>query len=116
MLARQYYDGLKAPRKQFFSFSNTAHSPLYEHPATFHRLLSLKIFFWDLGQVSSIQKVLFLLVAGGLTLLIAWVNKRWGTATTTTTTDIEENSAAPDASHAPVSVSGEESPAEERGR
>ncbi|WP_224995290.1 DUF2339 domain-containing protein [Cesiribacter sp. SM1] len=39
---------------------------------------SIKIFFWDLSQASSIQKVVFLLVAGGLTLLIAWVNKRWG--------------------------------------
>ena len=38
------------------------------------------IFFWDLSQASSLQKVVFLLIAGALTLLIAWVNKRWGTA------------------------------------
>ncbi len=39
VLARQYFDKVKAPRKQFFSFTNTAHSPLYEHPETFHQLL-----------------------------------------------------------------------------
>jgi uncharacterized membrane protein len=44
---------------------------------------SIKIFFWDLSQATSIQKVVFLLIAGGLTLLIAWVNKRWSTAQAT---------------------------------
>lgn len=39
VLARQYFEKVKAPHKRFFSFSNTAHSPLYEHPKTFHRLL-----------------------------------------------------------------------------
>jgi pimeloyl-ACP methyl ester carboxylesterase len=39
VLARQYFQQLKAPRKKLFTFSNTAHSPIYEHPQTFHRLL-----------------------------------------------------------------------------
>jgi pimeloyl-ACP methyl ester carboxylesterase len=38
-LARQYYEQLQAPRKQFFTFPNTAHSPNYEQPQQFIRLL-----------------------------------------------------------------------------
>lgn len=31
-LSRQYFDRIIAPRKQFFSFKNSAHSPIFEEP------------------------------------------------------------------------------------
>ena len=31
-LAREYFDGLKAPVKGFYRFDHSAHSPLFEEP------------------------------------------------------------------------------------
>ena len=70
---------------------------------------SFKIFFWDLSQASSIQKVVFLLIAGGLTLLIAWVNKRWVTEPAATNQELS--------AEAPKQVmTAEGAPEEEGGR
>lgn len=38
-LARQYFAGLKAPKKQLFEFVHSGHAPNWEEPALFHRRL-----------------------------------------------------------------------------
>jgi pimeloyl-ACP methyl ester carboxylesterase len=42
-LAKAYFDSLKAPVKGFYTFGNSAHSPLFEEPDT-----ALKIFLKDI--------------------------------------------------------------------
>ncbi|UHG94264.1 alpha/beta fold hydrolase [Spirosoma oryzicola] len=37
--ARRYFDQVRSPRKRLFSFSNSAHSPIFEEPEHFHRCL-----------------------------------------------------------------------------
>jgi pimeloyl-ACP methyl ester carboxylesterase len=32
-LSKQYFDKIKAPKKQFFSYKNSAHSPIFEEPS-----------------------------------------------------------------------------------
>lgn len=39
VVAREFYDQLKAPAKGFYTFENSAHSPLYEEPEKFNRIL-----------------------------------------------------------------------------
>jgi pimeloyl-ACP methyl ester carboxylesterase len=39
IVAREYFDSLKAPVKQFFSFENSAHSPIFEEPEKFEKIL-----------------------------------------------------------------------------
>ena len=38
-VAREYFDSLRAPEKQFFSFENSAHSPNFEEPERFDSLV-----------------------------------------------------------------------------
>lgn len=38
-VAREYFDSLQAPVKQFYSFENSAHSPVFEEPAKFEEVL-----------------------------------------------------------------------------
>lgn len=35
VVAKQYYDHLRAPRKAFFTFTHSAHGPIFEEPALF---------------------------------------------------------------------------------
>ena len=39
IVAKEFFDRLKAPEKQFYTFSNSAHSPLYENPDKFNQIL-----------------------------------------------------------------------------
>ncbi len=39
VLAREYFDSLRAPEKRFFSFENSAHSPNFEEPAKFDSIV-----------------------------------------------------------------------------
>ena len=39
IVAKEFFDQLKAPEKAFYSFSNSAHSPLYEEPDKFNKIL-----------------------------------------------------------------------------
>jgi pimeloyl-ACP methyl ester carboxylesterase len=38
-IAKEYFDSLKAPLKKFYSFENSAHSPIFEEPEKFNRIL-----------------------------------------------------------------------------
>lgn len=38
-LAKEFYNQLKAPQKEFFSFENSAHSPIMEEPEKFNAIL-----------------------------------------------------------------------------
>lgn len=38
-VAKEYFDSLKAPVKQFFPFENSAHSPIFEEPEKFEEIL-----------------------------------------------------------------------------
>ena len=42
-LAKEFYDQLKAPQKEFFTFENSAHSPMMEEAARFNRIVREKI-------------------------------------------------------------------------
>jgi pimeloyl-ACP methyl ester carboxylesterase len=39
VIAKEYYDSLKAPVKKFYSFKNSAHSPIFEEPEKFENIL-----------------------------------------------------------------------------
>jgi pimeloyl-ACP methyl ester carboxylesterase len=39
IVAREFYEQLKAPRKEFFTFENSAHSPIWEEPERFNQLV-----------------------------------------------------------------------------
>ena len=39
VIAKEYFDSLKAPVKKFFTFENSAHSPIFEEPEKFERIL-----------------------------------------------------------------------------
>jgi len=43
LLAKEFYDQLKAPRKEFFTFENSAHSPLMEEVDKFNTIVVSKI-------------------------------------------------------------------------
>jgi len=38
-VAKEYFDSLKAPVKQFYTFENSAHSPIFEEPEKFETIL-----------------------------------------------------------------------------
>ena len=38
-IAKEYFDSLKAPLKKFYPFENSAHSPIFEEPEKFNRIL-----------------------------------------------------------------------------
>ena len=38
-IAKEYFDSLKAPLKKFYSFENSAHSPIFEEPKKFNGIL-----------------------------------------------------------------------------
>lgn len=38
-VAREYFDSLKAPLKKFYTFENSAHSPIFEEPEKFEMIL-----------------------------------------------------------------------------
>jgi pimeloyl-ACP methyl ester carboxylesterase len=38
-IAKEYFDNLHAPLKKFFSFENSAHSPIFEEPEKFENIL-----------------------------------------------------------------------------
>ena len=38
-LAKEYFDQLKAPTKGFYTFEQSAHSPLFEEPEKMRRIL-----------------------------------------------------------------------------
>ncbi len=42
VLAKRFYDRLKAPQKEYFSFEHSAHSPLMEEPARFDSIVREK--------------------------------------------------------------------------
>lgn len=42
-LSRDYYDKLKAPQKGFYTFENSAHSPIFEEPERFRLILEKDI-------------------------------------------------------------------------
>jgi len=39
LVAKEYFDSLKAPMKKFFTFENSAHSPIFEEPEKFEMIL-----------------------------------------------------------------------------
>ncbi|MBN1387633.1 MAG: alpha/beta hydrolase [Bacteroidales bacterium] len=39
IVAEEFFNRLKAPEKQFYTFSNSAHSPIYEEPDKFNKIL-----------------------------------------------------------------------------
>jgi pimeloyl-ACP methyl ester carboxylesterase len=39
VVAKEYFDSLQAPVKKFFTFENSAHSPIFEEPEKFERIL-----------------------------------------------------------------------------
>ena len=39
IVAKEYFDSLQAPVKKFFTFENSAHSPIFEEPEKFERIL-----------------------------------------------------------------------------
>jgi pimeloyl-ACP methyl ester carboxylesterase len=39
IIAKEYFDSLQAPVKKFFTFENSAHSPIFEEPEKFERIL-----------------------------------------------------------------------------
>jgi pimeloyl-ACP methyl ester carboxylesterase len=39
LIAKEYFDSLAAPLKKFYPFDNSAHSPIFEEPEKFNRLL-----------------------------------------------------------------------------
>jgi pimeloyl-ACP methyl ester carboxylesterase len=39
VIAKEYFDSLQAPVKKFYSFENSAHSPIFEEPEKFDRIL-----------------------------------------------------------------------------
>jgi pimeloyl-ACP methyl ester carboxylesterase len=39
VIAKEYFDSLKAPVKKFFTFENSAHSPIFEEHEKFERIL-----------------------------------------------------------------------------
>ena len=43
VVAREYFEKLKAPKKEFFTFENSAHCPLYEENEKFHELIVEKV-------------------------------------------------------------------------
>ena len=42
-LSKIYFEYLKAPRKEFYSFEHSAHSPLFEEPGKFRHILKQNI-------------------------------------------------------------------------
>ena len=38
-VAKEYYDSLQAPLKRFYTFGNSAHSPIFEEPEKFRTIL-----------------------------------------------------------------------------
>ena len=38
-VAKEYFDSLKAPLKRFYTFENSAHSPIFEEPDKFRSIL-----------------------------------------------------------------------------
>jgi len=38
-IAKEYFDSLQAPEKKFYTFNNSAHSPIFEEPEKFDRIL-----------------------------------------------------------------------------
>jgi len=38
-VAKEFYDQLKAPEKQFFTFENSAHCPIFDEPERFNKIL-----------------------------------------------------------------------------
>ena len=39
VVAKEYFDTLQAPVKKFFTFENSAHSPIFEEPGKFDLIL-----------------------------------------------------------------------------
>jgi pimeloyl-ACP methyl ester carboxylesterase len=39
IVAKEYFDSLHAPLKKFFTFENSAHSPIFEEPEKFEKIL-----------------------------------------------------------------------------
>jgi pimeloyl-ACP methyl ester carboxylesterase len=39
-LAKDYFDKLKVPLKGFYTFENSAHSPMFEEPETMRKILA----------------------------------------------------------------------------
>ena len=39
IVAKEFYDQLKAPEKQFFTFENSAHCPIFDEPDRFNKIL-----------------------------------------------------------------------------
>jgi pimeloyl-ACP methyl ester carboxylesterase len=38
-VAKEYFDSLQAPVKKFFTFENSAHSPVFEEPEKFNGIM-----------------------------------------------------------------------------
>jgi pimeloyl-ACP methyl ester carboxylesterase len=38
-VAKEYFDSLQAPKKKFYTFENSAHSPIFEEPEKFEKIL-----------------------------------------------------------------------------
>lgn len=45
-LSKQYFDSLDAPQKHFYTFEQSAHSPLFEEPDRFIRIMQKEILLW----------------------------------------------------------------------
>jgi len=43
IVAKEFYEQLKAPEKAFYTFENAAHSPVFENPDRFNDILRIKI-------------------------------------------------------------------------
>ena len=43
-MAKAYLDGLDAPKKGFYTFENSAHSPMFEEPARMRQILEQDVF------------------------------------------------------------------------
>jgi pimeloyl-ACP methyl ester carboxylesterase len=40
IIAKEYFDRLQAPVKKFYTFENSAHSPVFEEPEKFEKILN----------------------------------------------------------------------------
>ena len=52
-LARNYFNNLDAPLKGFYTFENSAHSPLFEEPDRFRKILEKNILKSDISLADS---------------------------------------------------------------
>ena len=56
-LSRKYFDSIKAPLKGFYTFENSAHSPLFEEPAKVKNIFKKDILLFQINLADKMLKV-----------------------------------------------------------